>query len=209
VRRHIDHGYSLVEAAVAMLVAGVLVALATHATILIARSLSTTTARTEALSQARAAVNSMEHDVRSARVLLNPAAEPTLSPGCQGFGTSAGSCLRVDTLTNGVRRCVEWQLVPSPGGSALLRTRSFSPTWQTDADVQPWRTVAGNLEPASADTAPFTLQGASTVFSNRLLNIRLAVHPARQGGAALTLSSSLSGRNIIYGVISSCIAGPA
>lgn len=206
-----DEGYTLIETLVAMVVLGVVVAIAVQATVGLLDSMRATQEATAAGAQVRMALNSLEHQVRSGNVLFTPVAEATSDPGCQAFGAAAGTCMRVYTQAGGVPRCAQWQVVPDTAapGSSLLRTRSFSPAWQTDRDVDEWRVAARGLVPPTAAAPPFQLQGASTAYSSRLLDVTvLAWGQDRRGTVRLT--SSLSGRNTTYGTTTSmCDPGPA
>jgi len=206
-----DSGMTLIELLVAMTVLAVVAAISTRATIMIARSVTTATQSADAVGEVRLALGSIERQVRSGNVMFSPAGEPT-SQGCQVYGTNGGSCMRVYTQVAGVRRCVQWQVLAASGatGRAFMRTRSFSPAWDTDGDVGSWRTVARGLQLPSASSPPFVLQGGSTMYSSRLLDVAFVVPDPRGGGRTVTLASSLSGRNTTYGFDNSlCSPGPA
>ena len=48
-------------------------------------------------------------------------------------------------------------------------------------------------------TPPFALQGGSTAYGSRLVDITLRVKNAESGGKPINVTSSLSGRNTAYG----------
>jgi prepilin-type N-terminal cleavage/methylation domain-containing protein len=206
-----DAGVTLIELLVVMAVFGLVAVLSTQATIMIARSVSATRARAETTSQVRLALNSVERQIRSGNVLFNPAEEATTTAGCQAFGATGGSCMRVYTQLGGIRRCVQWQVIPdaSASGLAMLRTRSFSPAWQSDSDVSAWRIAARGLQLPSAANPPFVREDLSTTYGSRLLNVTFVASDPQGSGHAVTLTSSMAGRNTTYGFDATlCSPGP-
>ena len=114
--------------------------------------------------------------------------------------------MRIYTQANGVEKCVQWQIL---GGK--LRMRSWSPTWQTDHQVGGWSTVARDIVNQTSDTtAPFTLTGTATAYSQRVINVTLHVKNASSQGHAYDVTTSLAGRNTVYGYdTSTCSPIPA
>ncbi len=157
-----------------------------------------TLAKSDDASRARLGLAQIDRQVRSGNVLYSPAGELGTT-GCTATTVppsavpNAGNCMRVYTQANGVQRCVQWQVV---GG--FLRSRSWSPTWQTDGLVSSWQTVAYNVVNAST-APPFALQGSTTSYGARLVDVSLHVQSPNTRGPATRITSSLSGRNTHYG----------
>jgi hypothetical protein len=108
--------------------------------------------------------------------------------------------MRVYTQANGLERCVQWQVLDDDAepGTQLLRSRSWSPDWQTDSNYTGWTTEARGLM-GTPSTAPFTLQGAVNAYSSRYLVVRFEARDQRRGDDPVVITSSLSGRNTNYG----------
>lgn len=211
-RRSDDNGLTLPELLIVMLVFGMVAALSVQATVMMAGSVSTTAGTANSISQVRLAPSSMERQIRSGDVLFSPAEEAVPGSDCQAYSTAAGSCMRVYTRAGITGLCVQWQVLPDPAtpGLALLRTRSFAPTWQTTGAVEAWHVTARGLRAPAAADPPFTLQGAATPFDTRLLDVTLTAPDSTNNGHDITLTSSLAGRNTTYGYDSSlCFPAPA
>ena len=192
-----DDGFTLIETAVVMVVFGLAIAMVMQSLIRTQRLTNDLSATADSVSEVRQALAQIDRQIRSGNVLYSPANEPT-ALGCTAIGTNAGSCMRVYTQANGAERCVQWQVLADPAhpGTDLLRSRSWSPAWQIDGLVTDWGTVARGLQPTAS--APFTLQGADTPYSSRLLDVHLEAWDARRQAPTL-IESSLSGRNTNYG----------
>jgi hypothetical protein len=207
-----DVGTTLVELTVVMLLLTLLGGLAVQVTISLARNLAATSSFADSVARIRLALGSMERQVRSGDVLFSPATETSLNAACQAYGTSSGSCMRVYTQVDGVRRCVQWQIAADPAAptTAVLKTRSFSPSWSVDGDVGSWGTVVRGLQLPSATAPPFTVQGGSSPYSSRLLEVALTAVDPNRPGQATTLTTGLAGRNATYGYDTTlCTPGPA
>lgn len=193
-----DKGLTLIEMLITMAIFGVAMAMVTTAVIKVQRYASNTQGSASANGELSAALADIDKQVRSGNVLYSPANE-TIPATCTASGTDAGTCMRVFTQANGVQRCVQWQLVVDPTKStrSILRSRSWSPTWQTDGATTGWVTKARNLV-RTPSAPPFSLAGAATSSSSRYLQVRFeAVDPRRP--APVVLTSALAGRNTNYG----------
>lgn len=176
-----DAGVTLVELLITMIIFSLVMAMTYGVLITVQRQTKDQIARADAVGDARLALQQIDRQVRSGNVLYNPSTEPLpLS-------------MRIYTQANGDQRCVQWQVV---GG--LLRSRSWSPTWTTDGLVGDWGVVARNVVNTSA-SPPFALQGGSTAYGSRLVDISLQVKSPDSGGEPINVTSSLSGRNTAYG----------
>jgi hypothetical protein len=156
----------------------------------------------DAASQLRLAIAQIDRQVRSGNVLFSPALEATPSSCTGDAATNSGTCMRVFTQSNGDEKCVQWQIIvdPTDPTSRVLRTRSWASNWQTSGNLTPWSTVARGLRLSSLN--PFTLQGASTPYKERLLDVRLEAYDTRRK-TSIVEQSSMSGRNTSYGYASS------
>lgn len=182
-----ERGLSLIELLVAMALFTGLLAAVYGVLISVQRQSVDLQARETSVGDARLAVQSMDRQIRSGNVLADPAAE------------TLPRSLRVYTQADGDPRCVQWQV---DTGAGTLRTRSWSTTWSTDGDVEPWGVLArGLVDPRSPTTpyTPFALSAASSAYGSRLVDIRLLVQPAGSVAAPLEVQTSLSGRNTQYG----------
>lgn len=196
-----DTGITLIETLVSMAVFSVAISIVYSAVILVASKTRDVEGSAEATSQLRQALAQIDRQVRSGNVLYSPANEvkPT---SCTPLSANSGTCMRVYTQTDGVARCVQWQILADPAvaGTNVLRSRNWAPDWKTSIDpnrVSSWETVSRGLV-GTASAAPFAL-GGGTASGARLLNVRFEAVDARRGSAPTIITSSLSGRNTNYG----------
>jgi prepilin-type N-terminal cleavage/methylation domain-containing protein len=193
-----EDGFTLTEMLVSMIVFGIAISMVYTALIKVQSYTSDVQGSADANSELRQAVAMIDRQVRSGNVLYSPANEHSPST-CTASGSSAGTCMRVYTQANGAQRCVQWQVTADPAhpGTQLVRSRSWSPTWQTDGNYTGWNTEARGLI-TNPSGPPFTLQGAVNAYSQRYLVVRFeAKDPRRPKPAVIT--SSLAGRNTNYG----------
>jgi prepilin-type N-terminal cleavage/methylation domain-containing protein len=176
-----DRGVTLVEVLITMMIFSVLMTFVYGLLITIQKQTRDIEKRADSVESARNALEQIDRQVRSGNVLYDPALE------------TLPLSMRVYTQANGVERCVQWQVT---GG--ILRSRSWSPTWQTDGLVSDWHTVARNILNTTA-SPPFALQGGTTAYSSRLVDVSFKVKNADAGGRVLDVKTSLSGRNTLYG----------
>ena len=179
-----DQGVTLVEMLISMTIFAVVLAITYSILITIQLQTRDETARADSVGDARIALQQIDRQVRSGNVLYNPANETAL-----GFPMS----MRIYTQANGEQRCVQWQVF-----NGTLRSRSWSPTWQTDGLVSDWGVVAHNVVNTGSEQ-PFALQGGATAFGSRLVDIGLKVKSPQSDGKPIDVTSSLSGRNTAYG----------
>ncbi|MDP9181277.1 MAG: prepilin-type N-terminal cleavage/methylation domain-containing protein [Actinomycetota bacterium] len=193
-----ESGFTLIELLVTMIVFGLAMTMVTKAVSKVEHFAGDAQGSADANGEVRLALDDIDRQVRSGNVLYSPANETTPS-SCSASGTDAGTCMRVYTQANGVQRCVQWQVLadPSKPTTSIIRSRSWSPTWQTDGITTEWATKARGLL-LTPSTVPFTLQGAVTSSSSRYLSVRFEAKDPRRPGAVV-LTSALSGRNTNYG----------
>jgi prepilin-type N-terminal cleavage/methylation domain-containing protein len=197
--RRDDGGFTLTETLVAMIVFAIAIAMVYTALIKVQKYTVNVQGSADANFELRQALAVIDRQVRSGNVLYSPANETSPST-CTAVGTSAGTCMRVYTQANGAQRCVQWQVIANPAkpGTQMLRSRSWSPDWQTDNSYTGWQTDARNLI-ATPSQAPFTLQGAVNAYSQRYLVVRFEAKDPRRGNAPAVITDALAGRNTNYG----------
>lgn len=188
-----------------MIVFGISLGMVFSAVIVLQTKTGKVEASAEAVSQLRQALAQIDRQVRSGNVLYAPGNEAVGVDATAGCTTpmadpNSGTCMRIYTQANGAERCVQWQLLADPArpGTAVLRSRSWQPTWQTSGAgaVSSWEVLARGLS-AAPSQSPFTVDG-DTAYGSRLLDVHFeAVDPRRQDPVVIT--SSLSGRNTHYG----------
>src|SRR3954452_1128564 len=162
--------------------------------------------RTDAVDQSRLALAQIDRQVRSGNVLYNPAADPDATAAAMNIPASKIWQMRIYTQANGMERCVQWQVT-----AGILRTRSWTPRWQSDGIVSEWKTVARGIANTSAQS-PFALRanGTSGAFGARLLDISLYTQTSTKGGTPVLVQDSLAGRNTVYGYdVGTCAPVPA
>lgn len=206
-RRGSDEGMTLTELLVAMMVFAIASVLVFNAVILIMRTMNEVQESSEAVSEARLALMTIDRQVRSGNVLFSPADEPTnfADGGCVANGTlKSGTCMRIFTQANGAEKCVQWQLLPEADDptSYQLRMRSWGSGYPTSGTVSGWSVAARDLvldqETDGSPIYPFRLRGAESEYDERLLQVELDIRDARTG-KLIELNSSLAGRNTSYG----------
>lgn len=193
-----EAGFSILEVLITMVVFGIAMGIVTQAVVKVQTYARDVQVSADANGEARLALADIDRQVRSGNVLYSPANETSPST-CTAVGTDAGTCMRVYTQANGFERCVQWQLIADPAtpSTQQLRSRSWSPTWQTDGQFSGWSIKARNLN--AATTPPFILQGAATPSSSRYLVVYVEANDPRRPGKPVPLTSSLAGRNTNYG----------
>jgi prepilin-type N-terminal cleavage/methylation domain-containing protein len=199
-----DDGMTLVELVVAIAVLGTLALVATRAEIAVVQDTARTMLSGQETAAVRLSVDTLDRQVRSGVGLLSDAS----AAGCATLGAGT-NCLRVSTVFQNRARCAQWQMLADSAapGTAYLRTREYSPTWTTDGDVEPWRTLARGLRTPTASSPPFVL----TPFTGGGMTLNVEItgpDPASRGGLA-TISTSLTPRPLLYGTPSSTCSGAA
>jgi len=177
-----EEGYSLIELLVVMAIFGGLMSIVLTVLITVQKQARDNLGRSEQVGQAKLGLMQIDRQVRSGNVVIDPA-----QPG------ELPRSLRVYTQTDGVRRCVQWQVIDK-----TLRYRSWDPG--VGGVVEGWRVVARTLladaqQPAT-NFQRVTAAGGSQAQSVR---IRLFLQAKESGGKPVEVTTILSGRNTIYG----------
>jgi len=163
-------------------------------------------ARTDAVDQSRLTIAQIDRQGGSGHVLYNPAADPDATAAAMNIPASRIWQMRIYTQANGLERCVQWQVI-----NGVLRTRSWTPTWQSDGVVSEWKTVARGIANTAAQS-PFALRanGTSGAYGARLLDMSLYTQTSSKGGTPVLVQDSLAGRNTVYGYdVGTCAPVPA
>jgi len=193
---------TLTELLVSMIVFSIAIGMVYSAVILTMQWSRETQQAADAVNELRQGLAQIDRQVRSGNVLFSPEDEDTWLTSCQdgGAGSNAGTCMRIFTQSNGDQKCVQWQVAPDPLGTGkVLQTRSWETDWQTGGTVSAWGVVARDIHLVAGTTPmPFTLEGASTPYKERMLRVHLEVWDKRQK-APVEIDSSLTGRNTSYG----------
>jgi type II secretory pathway component PulJ len=201
-----DAGVTLVELLMVMVMFAIVLTLVTAALIGVMRDTNRIQYRTDAIDQSRLAVAEIDRQIRSGNVLYNPASDPDATAASMNNPAAKMWQMRIYTQANGLERCVQWQVT-----NGILRTRSWTPTWQTDGVVSPWKTVARGVVNTTTQ-APFALRGGGTSssYGARLLDLSFYTQTSSKGGTPVQVGDSLSGRNTVYGYDSgTCAPVPA
>jgi prepilin-type N-terminal cleavage/methylation domain-containing protein len=197
-----DAGMTLTELLVSMIVFSIAIGMVYSAVILTMQWSKETQQAADAVNELRQGLAQIDRQVRSGNVLFSPEDEDAWLTTCQdgGPGSNAGTCMRIFTQSNGDQKCVQWQIAPDPSGTGkVLQTRSWETDWQTGGAVSAWSVVARDIHLVPGTTPmPFTLEGASTPYKERMLRVHLEVWDERQK-APVEIDSSLTGRNTSYG----------
>jgi Tfp pilus assembly protein PilE len=207
--RRRDRGSTLVELVVGMCLFAVLAAVATRTHVSVAQETGRAARAADRATAVRHAQYTIENQLRSADYLDVDTSGTAAAAGCTS--TAAGtSCVRVASQYSGTARCVQWQVLPDPAAptTAYLRTRGYSPTWASDADIEGWRVPARGLELPTAASQPFAVTTAGT-GGTKVLTVRLvADDPDRRTGAAVA-TATLTPRTLAYRPASTLCSGSA
>ncbi len=184
-RRQSQSGMTLVELSLVILFLSLVLTIALRMVISFDSALSRTDTRTQNTDQARLAVQQMDRQIRSGNVLYQPGAD--------------GMSFRVYTQANGNQKCVDWRVV-----NGDLQTRSWSEFWETDGNVEGWKTVSRKLvnKPKTATSvgSPVFSVDTSSAFGDRLVNLRVRVNsdPNEVKTRTAEFNQSVTGRNTEY-----------
>ncbi|WP_225754484.1 type II secretion system protein [Actinotalea sp. Marseille-Q4924] len=194
---------TLTELLVSMIVFSIAIGMVYSAVILTMQWSRETQQAADAVTELRQGLAQIDRQVRSGNVLFSPEDEDAWLTTCQdgGVGSNAGTCMRIFTQSNGDQKCVQWQIGPDPADATkrVLQTRSWETNWQTGGSVSAWNVVARDINFVMGTTPmPFTLEGASTPYKERMLRVHLEVMDERQN-LPVEIDSSLTGRNTSYG----------
>jgi len=196
-----EEGFTLSELLVAMMVLSLALAMFFTTLASVQKSVVETDIRTRSNTQARLALQSLDHEVRSGNVLYDP-------------GTSSDPYFRfkIYTQANATTRATS-SPAPSPGytcrlwritAGGELQTRWWEPA-QTDPNLSasPWRTVAsGIVNKQVAPTVPAFQIDPDPNKGGRTVNVVLLVNEDLNGDLStgtVKIQSALTGRNTSYG----------
>lgn len=198
-----EEGFTLSELLVAMMVLSLALAMFFTTLASVQRSVAETDIRTRSNTQARLALQTLDHEVRSGNVLYDPA-------------TSDDPYFRfkIYTQANATTR------QPSPGytcrlwritAAGELQTRWWEPAQSDPNDsASNWQTVATGIVNRRVDDPTDPCTGATCAFridpdpnkGGRTVNVVLLVNEDLQGdlsSGTVKIQTSLTGRNTSYG----------
>lgn len=192
-RRNDDGGFSLLELLVVMGIFAGLLTIVFSVLLTVQQQTRDSLGRNAQTQQAKLGLSQIDRQVRSGNVLTVPGdvlAEAGELP----------RSLRVYTQTDGVRRCVQWQV-----NEGTLRFRSWDPTWNEagGGDVEAWQVVARELvDDALIDSGvapdPFT-RDSSVGSQDQSVTVRLWLQAEEADGRPVEVTTVLFGRNTVYG----------
>ena len=191
-----DDGTSLIEVSVVVALLGTVVAFLIGGLTSAQTNLERQISRSSSNDEARLAIQSLDHDVRSGNVVYDPASENYPSGD-----VAPGMSLRVYTQSNGINKCVQWRIT----SAGTLERRDWSTTWLSGGNVGSWRTVATGIVNRDPDNTIISNPGNTpvTAFSRsqfNLVNVNLWVDddPTARKGHAVNIQASISGRNTLF-----------
>jgi prepilin-type N-terminal cleavage/methylation domain-containing protein len=197
-----ESGFTLVELAVAMAVMGIVTSIFLGALASVQRSMVRESGRSATMDQARLAVEALDREIRSGRVLCESAT-----------GSNPYYLLSVYTRNAFSSTVTTSKWIQYKVANQELQRREYGSTgWQ------PWRVVAEgivNTTPTSTTTdVPFKLStsssfGAGSTLGSRVVDVTLIVNaaPADTTASNVRLVSSMAIRN--QSSVTSCSAIPA
>jgi prepilin-type N-terminal cleavage/methylation domain-containing protein len=179
-----EAGYSLIELLVVMVILSGLLGLVFGILLTVQNQTKDTLGREQEVTQAKQALAQIDRQVRSGNVVIDPSTAGELPRS-----------LRVYTQTDGVRRCVQWQVTV-----AGLRFRSWEPGWtMTVGTVDPWSVVAQNVRSDMAAPVSFQRMTSPGGSQAQSIRVRLWLKAADSRGKPVEATTVLTGRNTIYG----------
>lgn len=205
-----DGGFTLVELMVAMMVMALASGIFLTTLASVQKSVVETDIRTRSNTQARLALQTLDHEVRSGNLLYDPESYTDLTQRYYRF--------KVYTQANATTR------QPSPGYTCRLwritDTNELQTRWwepypaDPDATASEWRTVAtGIVNRAVAPEEPAFVLDDDPNKGGRTVNVVFLVNEDLNGDLStgtVRVQSSLTGRNTSYGFpIGVCSDEPA
>ena len=205
-----DEGFTLTELMVAMMVMALASAVFLTTLASVQKSVAETDIRTRANTQARLALQTLDHEVRSGNLLYDP--ESYADPGDQYFR------FKVYTQANATTRqptpgytCRLWRITEDDE----LQTRWWEPyPANADATASNWRTVATGIVNRSMDPeVPAFELDPDPNKGGRVVDVTFVVNEDLNGdlsSGTAKIQSALTGRNTSYGFpINVCNTEPA
>lgn len=215
-----DDGYSLTELLIAMLIFGILIAVTFSLLIQIMYMSTETIARTRTLEQAKIGLAQIDRQVRSGNVILDPAAENTLTSGVGPWFS-----MRIYTQVDEDPKCAQWRVIDHDHNKfGDLEFRSWLPSQPSTAT--PWSAVAHDLVemkvvPTNAlqikkddpsTWPPFWVDDDDTGGTQAQfvrVTLRLKDPEEREKAEASSVTTVITGRNTVFGYSASeCSTAP-
>ena len=188
-----EQGYSLIELLIVMIIFAGLLGIIFSVLNTVQLQTRDSLGRNAQTQQAKLGLSQIDRQVRSGNVLTVPG-------DAAAVAGELSNSLRVYTQTDGVRRCVQWQVY-----DRTLRYRSWDPDWSLPGggSIESWRVVARELVDDALITSgeapdPFT-RDASVGSQDQSVTVRLWLQAEEAGGRPIEVSTVLFGRNTVYG----------
>lgn len=191
-----ESGYTLVEALVVMMIFATVFAIIMGVLIQVSYSAADNMARASQVQEVELGLMQIDRQVRSGNVILDPANEDRAYAD-----VDPGYSLRVFTQTDGVHQCVQWRVKFDDDDRGVLEYRSWDPDWSSlGSDATGWAVVGRDLVRATDDRVPFERTNSSgTSAETSSVDVTLFVQSERTNSKPTAVSTTLTGRNTIYG----------
>jgi len=183
-RRRCDDqgGWSLIELLVVMMLFAGILGIVFKVLIAVEKQTVDGVARAESVQQAKLGMAQIDRQVRSGNVVIDPAAAGELPRS-----------LRVYTQTNGVHKCVQWQVY-----NETLRFRSWDPVGGGSA-VDDWSIVARDVIDNGTQPVPFVRVASAGGSQAQSVRVILWLKAGSSNRKPVEISTVLFGRNTVYG----------
>ena len=203
-----EEGFTLSELLVAMMVLSLALAMFFTTLASVQKSVVETDIRTRSNTQARLAMQTLDHEVRSGSVLYDPATSSDPSYRFKIYTqTNATTRATVSPVATPGYTCRLWRIT----SDGQMQTRWWEPA-QTDPNVSAseWRTVAtGIVNKQVSPAVPAFVIDPDPNKGGRTLNVVLLVNEDMNGDVStgtVKIQSALTGRNTSYGFPTSVCA---
>lgn len=193
------HGFTLIELLVVMALFSGLLGIVFTVLIQVSQDTKNSLAHGDQVEQMRLGLMQIDRQVRSGNVISDPGSETVA-----GSGVPAGYSMRVYTQTDGVFQCVQWRVVftGSSTTDGILQYRSWDPSWRATHEVRAWGVVARAVaKPETGSALPFAKVASAGGSKAQSVQVTLwnKSSNARASSKAAAVSSTLTGRNTVFG----------
>jgi prepilin-type N-terminal cleavage/methylation domain-containing protein len=205
--RSSDEGMTLTELMVAMMVMALASGVFLTTLASVQKSVAETDIRTRSNNQARLALETLDHEVRSGNLLYDPESYTDAEDKYFRFKvyTQANADTRQPTPETGYT-CRLWRITDA----GELQTRWWEPYEDADATASAWRTVATGIVNREVDDPSDSCIGGTCAFvidddpnkGGRTMNVVFLVNEDLNGDLStgtVKVQSALTGRNTSYG----------
>jgi prepilin-type N-terminal cleavage/methylation domain-containing protein len=189
-----EEGFTLVEMIVTMMLLGVVLAMVAQVMISTQTQVQLETGRSARNDRLGLAIRAIERDLRSGEVVADPSAENDAANGIVP-GMSFRVRTEVNAASSSSDRCRQWRIA---GGK--LQSRSWSPAWRTDLDVNSWSVAADGIANADASPAVAAFRiSTDPNFAGQVVEVRLLARPDSSETKTQRVETSITSRNARFG----------